>query len=656
MNSSPEFEVPSFNIIHSTGMRFVEATTPWFLRRWWRPLALSLGPEPTGWAKSPLIAHLAGEITARYQAFGRKYEPTPLVLQEMPQPELLLTNEVSLGEAAETDFGETPLQRIPTFQEMLARVGQASSDQPSVSESSAGESPAAPKRQATFQEMLTRIGRVPASAPTGSTPLEPANASPTAPAAPVSQTPGANPGAGKRIIRRAPSAQFQEFSAEKSRTAVPVEPALPLSVSQPQPIQFPGLETPPPASDFSEAEFQPDQSFEIKLPVAIEPSNIVPASPGPASQPAAKSLSQPTQKSALPTQQQNPTHSIEAVPSSQITLPAGEEIIPLPEADPTFAPVQTLALPTHVKPAEVTVAEPKTALAMVPKSLSALPPETNISVTAAPPLIGQMNPVITPAQAQSFLVSQGWRFKRRTNTPAAATPLAAQAVEALEQPATPGKRLAPTTQTIVEKALARDFGEVRLHTAPLAPLNLQAATRGRDIFVEPGRDRFDTPDSLALLGHELSHVTQQGWARPLTQTSRASSVQRQSDSERLDEIEAENNEQIIRSLVQQSDLSRASMPEPNWPLVSSSPVPRSTPTTLLKHEFPLISPTPLTPPGPIQRQSAPTESPNTDAPITERPQAESSSEVSEPDLKRLAQKIYPLIKRRLVIERQQMPH
>jgi len=113
-------------------------------------------------------------------------------------------------------------------------------------------------------------------------------------------------------------------------------------------------------------------------------------------------------------------------------------------------------------------------------------------------------------QTTARLEAQGYRFKRKRQiTPAPPSQVARAAAE-LERGAGAGSALAEKPRAVMESALGQDFGAVRVHTAQLAPLGVQAASRGSDVYVGPGQDRFDTPDSLSLLGHELTHVSRRG--------------------------------------------------------------------------------------------------------------------------------------------------
>jgi hypothetical protein len=77
---------------------------------------------------------------------------------------------------------------------------------------------------------------------------------------------------------------------------------------------------------------------------------------------------------------------------------------------------------------------------------------------------------------------------------------------------------------LMEQVLQRDFSRVRVQTAPLASLGVEAAARGNTVFLAREQaSQMERPENLALLGHELTHVAASGHApaqRP-AQTARA---------------------------------------------------------------------------------------------------------------------------------------
>lgn len=82
-------------------------------------------------------------------------------------------------------------------------------------------------------------------------------------------------------------------------------------------------------------------------------------------------------------------------------------------------------------------------------------------------------------------------------------------------PAVQGGRLTGPTLEYVEGFFGRSFGDVRIHTEPEAGqaadvLGAHAFATGNDIYFGRHEFRPDTPQGMALLVHELTHVVQQG--------------------------------------------------------------------------------------------------------------------------------------------------
>ena len=79
-----------------------------------------------------------------------------------------------------------------------------------------------------------------------------------------------------------------------------------------------------------------------------------------------------------------------------------------------------------------------------------------------------------------------------------------RAASRLNRSASAGRPLQGRPRALMRQTFGRDFGKVRIHKADLSPLNVEAATRGQDVYMQD--DSLDTPASLGTLGHELSHV------------------------------------------------------------------------------------------------------------------------------------------------------
>lgn len=83
--------------------------------------------------------------------------------------------------------------------------------------------------------------------------------------------------------------------------------------------------------------------------------------------------------------------------------------------------------------------------------------------------------------------------------------------QAAEPPAQP---LPDAVRATMERQFSVDFSAVRIHAddPAAAEIGAKAFTKGRDVHFAPGQYRPDSPDGLNLIGHELTHVVQQGAA------------------------------------------------------------------------------------------------------------------------------------------------
>ncbi len=114
--------------------------------------------------------------------------------------------------------------------------------------------------------------------------------------------------------------------------------------------------------------------------------------------------------------------------------------------------------------------------------------------------------------------ASGWRFKRSTERASALMPEMAQSVDDLAQPVR-GRPIPKTARTLMERVLQRDFAGVRVQMAALGALGIEAAADGNTVYLSPAAARLDSPDALALLGHELTHVAAAGYAPPIQRTA-----------------------------------------------------------------------------------------------------------------------------------------
>ncbi len=283
-------------------------------------------------------------------------------------------------------------------------------------------------------------------------------------------------------------------------------------------------------------------------------------------------------------------------------------------------------------------------------------------------------PPLTHRQATAHLVSRGWRFKRKESSAPAAPDLVARAVDDLEGTTGPGRPLAPKPRVMMESVLGRDFSDVRIHTARLAPLNVQAATKGRDVYVEPGQDRFETPESLSLLGHELTHVAQGGGlvsTKPVAQTAILPQARAPARLE-SEEAEAESAEQTVLDLFQPATVQRAEAAEADTGLsLPVSSVDRSASAKWVQRQ-PFTSPLDtwegeealVEEAGEAEEEVGlpePEEMEDEEDYLSETEEEEEEEELPEEeepreklDLDRLARQVYPLIKRLLAVERERM--
>ncbi len=163
----------------------------------------------------------------------------------------------------------------------------------------------------------------------------------------------------------------------------------------------------------------------------------------------------------------------------------------------------------------------------------------------------RFNVPVTPQQMREHLMAQGWRFKTKPGSePDSAPGNMIQAATSLDQSSGSGKPLAAEPRETMEGMIGRDFSAVRVHRTDLSPLNIQAATKGRDVvFDESQDDDFQKPKSMALLGHELTHVAQsrQVQTKPMIQPA-LMPVARVPTQVGAQEAEADSTERSILSV------------------------------------------------------------------------------------------------------------
>ncbi len=423
---------------------------------------------------------------------------------------------------------------------------------------------------------------------------------------------------------------------------------------------------------------------EVPKPVQSNPSSLVETDQGPVEITATESTT-PTQPSQLneplPIQRETPISPKQSESASVPTQPN------LPK--PTPRPSQNL--PNQA-------GEPSSlAQHLVRRQTQAQQLPLNVSRSTPKPSPRPQTST-TPKQARVQLQAKGWRFKQKANEKTTSPQQVQRAVENLERSTDTGSTLPTEPRTTAEQVMGQDFGDVRVHTAQLAPLNIEAATKGTDIYVEGDQANFDTPQSMALLGHELTHVAQQTsrhpiakpssviQTKPVGQTTVLPQVQsslnlpegdstvalpEKTSAVQADEAEADANEKRILNYVQTKPIAKnlpTSQPQSSQSLL---PVAKTKPETVFQPDVPQdianwlveedrIQRTPLVSTAPknrIDRQvEEAVESPTVEAEATETDEGdEETNEQAQPDLDQLAKQIYPIIKRMIAIERERRP-
>lgn len=180
---------------------------------------------------------------------------------------------------------------------------------------------------------------------------------------------------------------------------------------------------------------------------------------------------------------------------------------------PQLPPVELLLQRLHAAPPPAPADSPDRP---APRGPLSAPRAAVPRAAAAPPDRGtaQVAPLITPAQVTERLERGGWRFKRRPQARGQHPRQAEAGVAHLAQRAQAGggRPLAPAVRTLMERVLGRDFAGVRVQMASLGALGIEAAAQGQTIYLSPQASRLSTPQDLALLGHELTHVAARGLA------------------------------------------------------------------------------------------------------------------------------------------------
>ena len=173
-----------------------------------------------------------------------------------------------------------------------------------------------------------------------------------------------------------------------------------------------------------------------------------------------------------------------------------------PLAQAAFAPLELALNRLLARPQPAGVATPPAGEQAVSSRPAGERPAALARIGATPPA----------AQAAQRLESAGWRFKRSSTPSAASTGAVQRALTGLAEGRS--RALPPRPRTLMERILQRDFAGVRVQMASLGPLGIEAAARGNTVYLSREQTRLDRPESLALLGHELTHIAA-GGAAPL---------------------------------------------------------------------------------------------------------------------------------------------
>jgi hypothetical protein len=231
---------------------------------------------------------------------------------------------------------------------------------------------------------------------------------------------------------------------------------------------------------------------------------------------------------------------------------------------------------------------------------------------------------------------------------------------------TEGRPLPGVPRRRVEAALGRRVPRrARVHTGTEGARvarseGADAVTIGEDVYFAPGRARFDRPEGLALLAHELSHVERPVTGRPSYLSEGGAeeaagaaerAVYERAVYERAAHLDARaTSGQGPAQLVQGAEPSRSSAVPPRGPAslpLAPSPVARKVMRRLPPEGTP--APTPVIRPAGAR---AAVESPVGGATAAEARRAEERDQERGPDLERLAEEVYRRIRERVRLERE----
>lgn len=205
--------------------------------------------------------------------------------------------------------------------------------------------------------------------------------------------------------------------------------------------------------------------------------------------------------------------------SSPLRLqPWGSDFDPVSKAwprQPWIQPADNRAvdrLPTSHASQKGSLSAPHASARIVPLELAmrrllgprGIPDDAAPATESLPQVVGRTTSPAVMAPMVARMERQGWRFKRADRVPKTQPGEVRRSVESLGRERS--RPLARPVRTLMERVLGRDFAGVRVQTASMAPLGLEAAMRGDTVYLSRETARLDRPQSLGVLAHELTHV------------------------------------------------------------------------------------------------------------------------------------------------------
>jgi hypothetical protein len=200
-----------------------------------------------------------------------------------------------------------------------------------------------------------------------------------------------------------------------------------------------------------------------------------------------------------------------------------------------------------------------------------------------------------------------------------------------------GAPLTPPMQRSMEQRFGFSLGAVRLHTGPAIRraadlLSARAMTRGADVYMPSAPSEAGDVDGAALLAHELSHAATHLGARPQPAVQRTPLVlaPRNAPGEAIAEQVERRVAEEIRERPQ-----AAPAPQVAMPLARTAAAPA------------IVQPATL-----VTSQTAVQRAPTPDIPAPADAGAIAGAGAEPVDAAKLADKVYAMIERRLLVERE----